>query len=540
MTLTELSTDASPHGEAAAPSESWLVTADHKRLGLLFLVGSLVFLVVGGVAGAMLRAELVREGLQLDLAYGRVYSLHATVSSLLFLSAAWVGVSTWVVPLQIGASRLAFPRLHAFALWLYLVGGTLLVAAYAAGDPIVDLAAGTPEASPDGGAGTATSLAIVGMVLAAVSMVLASMDLAVTVLKLRTRGLTLARLPMFSWATLVTGLATMLATPVFVAGLALLYLDRHFGGQLFAADGVAGKGVWRHTLWLFGRPEAYLVLLPGLGAACDVVSTHAGRPLRGLGAARGALVVLAALSFGAWAAGGEVADALVLPTYSPLTALVALPIGVVALAWLRTALADRPRFHVSILFVAGFLALIGFGALHLVAAAVVGVRGQAWATGHLHTVAFGAPTLLLFAAVYHWAPKMTGRHPSQKLGALCFLGLFGGFSFLGLGSYLLGYDGAPAHRADYPFASGTSTFAALALLGAGLVVVGILAFGLDGLRTAVGHRAEEAEDDPYEGLTLEWATPSPPPPQNFESVPEVRSPHPLLDLRRPARSASRG
>ena len=537
--MTEAPTEGLASEEVVAAPHPWLGTADHKRLGLLFLLGSLVFLVLGGVAGAVLRAELLAEGRQLDVPYGRVFSLHVTVSSLLFLPAAWLGLATWLVPLQIGSSRLAFPRLHAFALWVFLLGGSLLLAAYVIGTPLVDLASSTPEPSPEGGAGTATSLAVVAMGLVAVSTVLASMDLAVTVLKLRARGLTLRRLPFFSWATLVTGLATLLATPVFFAGLILLYLDRHFGGQLFAADGVAGKSVWRHSLWLFGRPEAYLALLPGLGAACDVVGTHAGRPLRGSDAARGAMVALAALSFGAWAAGGEVADALVLPTYSPLSALVAVPAGVVALVLLRTALEGRPRLHPSLLFVGGALALAGFGALHVVVAAVVGVQGGAWTTGHLHTVTFGAPSLLLFAALYHWAPKMLGRHPSPRLAASCFLGLFGGFLLLGLGSYLLGYDGTPAHRADYPFGSGTSTFSGLAFVGAALLTAGVLAFLVDVLRTTAWHAGEEAGDDPYQGLTLEWAAPSPPPPHNFDSVPEVRSAQPLLDLREPAES-SRG
>ena len=538
MTLTQSNPLAST-GEQAPARPGWVSTADHKRLGTLFLVGAFVFLVVGGVAGAVLRAELLSEGVQLGVAYERVFSLHATVSALLFLTPAWVGLATWVVPLQIGASRLAFPRLHSFALWLFLIGGTLVVAAYALGSPAVDLAASSPRASPQGGADTATSLAVAGMAVVAVSMVMAAMSLAVTVLKLRTRGLTLRRAPLFTWATLITSLATLLATPVFFAGLALLYLDRHFGGQLFAA-GAAAKGVWRHTLWLFGRPEAYLVLLPGLGAACDVVATHARRPLVGSDAVRGAMVVFAALSFAAWSAGGEVIDALVLPTYTPLTAMVALPVAVVALAWLRTAVRHRPRLHVSVLFVVAFLVLTGVGVVHVVAAAAVGVRGQAWATGHLHTVAFGAPTMLLFAAVYHWAPKMLGRHLSAKLGAGCFLALFGGFFLLGLGSYLLGYDGAPAHVRDHPFTASASTFSALAAVGTALVLAGVLAFVLDLAAVVVLRRGEVADADPYQGLTLEWATPSPPPPQNFESVPEVRSGQPVLDLRTAAGSGSRG
>ncbi len=528
--------------EATGPAAGagwWVTTADHKRLGALFLVGALLFLVVGAAVGAVLRTELAREGVDVDVQYGRLLSLHSTVATLLFLVPAWIGMASWLVPLQIGASRVAFPRLHALSLWLFLLGGTMLLAAYVLGRPVFDLAEGLPRPGPDQGANEATGLAIMGMALVAVSTLLAAMDLVVTVLKLRTRGLTLVRLPLFSWSVLITCLALLLATPVFLAGLALLYLDRHFGGDLFVGN-PAGNAVWRHTLWLFGRPEAFLILLPGLGAACDIVATHARRPLLGEGAARQAMVAFAVLSFSTWAAGPGVADALVLPTYSVPTALAALPVAVVALVLLGSVLKGRPQLHISLLFVSGFLLLTGLGALNAGVAAAVGVEGRPWATGHLHVVGFGAPTMLLFAALYHWAPKMTGRHPSPKLAGASFLGLFGGFALLGLGSYLLGYDGGPARLQDYDFTAGATTFNPLAFLGGLLVLLGVVAFALDFVRVAVLRAGEEAAGDPYEGLTLEWATSSPPPPHNFETVPEVRSAQPLLDQRTPVQSGSRG
>lgn len=537
-TGTPRAASAEASGAATGPSR-WVATADHKGLGVLFLVGALLFLLVGAAVGAVLRTELAREGVDLDIQYGRLLSLHSTVATLLFLIPAWIGMATWLVPLQIGASRVAFPRFHALALWLFLLGGTVLLAAYVLGRPAFDLAEGLPRPGPDRGANEATGLAIMGMVLVAVSTVLAAMDLVVTVLKLRTRGLTLMRLPMFSWSVLITCLALLLATPVFLSGLALLYLDRHFGGDLFVGS-PAGNAAWRHTLWLFGRPEAFLVLLPGLGAACDIVATHSRRPLLGEGGARQAVVAFAVISFATWAAGPGVADALVLPTYSVPTALAALPVAAVALAVLGTALKGRPQLHVSLLFVSGFLLLAGLGALNAGVAALVGVEGRPWTTGHLHIVVFGAPTMLLFAALYHWAPKMTGRHPSPKLAGAAFLGLFGGFALLGLGSYLLGYDGGPARLQDYEFTAGATTFNPLGFLGGLLVALGLLTFALDFVRIAVFRAGEEAEGDPYEGLTLEWATSSPPPPQNFETVPEVRSAQPLLDLRTPVQSGSRG
>ena len=544
MTVTETRPDdvapAPPAVSRVPGTDALPASADHKRLGLLFLGGSLVFLLVGGAVGMALQAELADQGVQVVGGnYGRLFSLHATVSGLLFLGPAWIGLGTYLVPLQIGSGRLAMPRLHAFAAWLFLLGGALLVAAYVIGPPVgLGIADARPMAAPKGGSGNANALAIVSMAMVAAATVLAAVDLAVTVLKLRTPGLTLRRLPMFSWATLVSSFVTMLATPVFLGGLVLLYIDQRFGGDFFGPENAAGQAVWQHSVWLFGRPEVYLLLLPGLGAACDIVATHARRPLVSLDAARTAIALFALLTFGSWAAGTKVADAIVLPTYSPLTVLVAVPLGVLVLVWLGTAGKGRPSLHPSLLFVVGFVALTGVGAVHAAAAAAVGVDGSAWATGHLHTVAFGAPTLLLAGSIYHWAPKLFGRELSAGLGRLAFLGLFGGFFLLGLGDYLLGYDGVASHVKDPEFGSSSTTYGLLGAVGGGVAVLGALALVGDVVKALAGRGGASSPDDPYEGLTLEWATASPPPPQSFDSVPEVRSPHPLLDLRTAASSPS--
>ena len=538
MTITETRPEdlVPPPPPATGPpagSEALPATADHKRLGLLLLGGSLLFLVVGGIVGMALRVELADEGVQIVGGnYGRLFSLHATVSSLLFLGPAWIGLATYVVPLQLGTGRLALPRLHAFATWTFLLGGGLLVAAYLLGPPVgLGIADATPMRVPPTGATKANALAIVAMAMVSLATVLAAVSLAVTVLKLRTPGMTLRRVPMFSWATLVTSLATVVATPVFIGGLVLLYIDQRLGGDFFSPDNVAGQTVWQHTVWLFGRPEVYLLLLPGLGAACDIVATHAHRPLLSLDAARAHIALFGLLSFGSWAAGTDVVDAIVLPTYTPLTALVAVPVAILVLVWLGTAAKGRPRMHPSLMFVVGSVALLGVGALHAVAAAAAGVDGSAWTTGHLHTVAFGAPTLLLAGAVYHWAPKLFGRELSVGLGRAAFLGLFGGFFLLGLGSYLAGYDGAPAHVRDFDFSSSATTYGLLAVVGGVVLLVGVLAMVADVALAAGGRATANGPDDPYDGLTLEWATSSPPPPQGFDAVPEVRSAHPLLDLR---------
>jgi cytochrome c oxidase subunit 1 len=535
MTLTETSPEApapAHPGMPAAPT-GLLSTADHKRLGLLYLAVSLLFLVVGGVLGVALRGELAEAGNQfLGDDFVRVFSMHATVTPVLFLAPLWIGLATFLVPLQIGASRLALPRLHAFAFWLHVIGGGILVASYIIGRPTgLGLSTASPIRTPEGGGEVEAVLWAIGLLLVAVATFLASLDLAVTLATLRTPGLTYARLPLFSLATGVANFVALLAVPVFVAGMLLLYLDQQFGGQFFGADNPAAQVVWQHTAWLFGRPEVYLLLLPGLGAACDIVATHARKPLLSHAAAVGLVSAFGLLSLAAWGAGTKVADAVVLPTYSPATALVAVPVGLLALLWLGSLAKGAPRFHVSLAFVAGFLGLAAFGAVNAIVAAVAEVDGgTAWTTAHVHVVVFGAPLLLGVASLYHWAPKLFGRQLANGLGGIVFLLLFGGFFLNGLGTYLLGYDGAPAHVGDYTDTTQLN-YSRLAAAGGVLVLVGVALLVLDVARALAGRGTATSEADPYEGLTLEWATASPPAPENFDAVPEVRSPYPLYDLR---------
>lgn len=498
----------------APMTESWFSTADHKRLGLLYLGAALLFLVVGGALG------VVVGGSQSDIVdvtgddFVRIFSMHATVTSLLVLAPLWVGLATYVVPLQLGASRLALPRMHAFSFWLYLVGGVIVVAAYLQSDPVdADLWA-------------------TGLMCVAVATVLAAVDLAVTVATMRTAGMTVGRVPFFSLATFATSVATVLATPVFLAGLVLLYFHNHYGGSFFAADNAATRVLGLHMLSLFGRPEALLLVVPGLGAACDIVATHARRPLFLHQAARAAIPLAAGLTFLVWAGGSHIAGAVTLPMPTAASALIVAPVGVVVLLWLASMAFGAPTFHVSLAFVAGFLGLAAFGAINAVVAAFADVEGgTAWTSAHMHVVAFGAPLMLALAALYHWAPKMWGRPLSAGLGGLVFLALFGGFFLNGLGSYLLGYDDVPAGLEDFE-ETAEQGYAVLAAAGGAVIALGVLLLVADVLRVASASRRSEAGDaDPYEGLTLEWAAASPPPPANFDAVPEVRSAEPLHDLR---------
>ena len=533
MTITEVRPEtAAPPPEPEVrrgPPETWLTTTDHKKLGLMYLFFSLVFLVGGGVLAMLLRIHLAEPNSDiLGDQYGRVFNAHAAIMTMLFLGPAWIGLGTYLVPLQIGSGRLAFPRLHALALWLYVVGGGMLAASF-----IVRTPAGLGITAPtaplaSGPANDATNLWIGALIVLAVSTLLASVSLLTTVVTLRTEGMSMMRVPAFSWSVMLTSAVALLSTPVFAAGLVLLMMDQHFGGTFFQAQGA--QTVWQHTVWLFGRPEIYLLTLPGLGVACDIVATHNRRVLERHEIALGALTAFAVLSFTAWMAGTNVINAVVLPTYTIATTLIAAPIGVLVLVWLNTARLGRPRPHVSMVFVVGFVLLLGFGAINAIIAPSQDLTApSAWTTGNLHTVAFGAPALLVFGAIYHWAPKLFGRKLSASLGGLVFVLLFGGFFLNGLASYIAGYKGAVNHADSLP--DKFQSWNRLGAAGGALVILGVFVFLLDVLVHLVRHGGVEAVDDPYDGLTLEWATTSPPPPHDFDTVPEVRSAAPLVDVR---------
>jgi len=527
MTLTEAPPDqAGAEPAPAAPPSSTIVTsADHKTVGRLYIAASLLFLLVAGVVGMVLRVELAEPGVKVvGNDFARLFSLHSTVAPLLFLAPFWTGLATVVVPLQIGAPSLAFPRLQAASLWLYVVGGGLVLAGY-----IVDAphGAGLVLSDPISGQGNkATDLWIMGLMLVAIASIIAAGNLLTTIVQLRAPGMTLQRVPLFTWSVFATSAVVLLATPVFVAGLLLLYLDQHFGGVLFASATRGSAEVWQHLLWLYGRPEVFLLVLPGLGAACDIVVTAARGPLPGRGAARTALVLFAFLSLGAWAADSSARQAVVLPTTTWFTGLVIVPVGILALLWLGAGPSFK-RFHFPLVHVASALVLVGVALINVAVAAVKDVDGgTAWSTGQLHVAAFGVPLVLALGAAHHWAPKLVGRRLSTGLGLLELALVLLGVLLMGLASYLLGYDGAPWHVANVVGKDSWTNLERVAAAGGGLLTLGVVLFVLNLIG---GGRGTRPENDPYGGVTLEWATTSPPPPYNFDAVPVVRSETPLLD-----------
>lgn len=543
MTLTETRPVEQAYGEPGSPAslpESIFTTSDHKRLGRYYLAASLVFMLVSVVIGVLLEIELSAKGIQIvGKDWERLFSLHATAGAVLFLPGLWIGLATYLVPLQIGARRLAFPRLGALAFWSYAGGGSLLLGSYAVGRPV---AAGIMSSTPlpiVPRAGHSTELWAAALILVTLSSLVAAANLFVTILKLRVDGLTMKRLPAFTWSILAVSAATLLSAPLFLAGMTLVYLDQRFGGGALLATGHANL-IWQHLVWLYGRPDVYLVVVPCLGAMSDVVVTHGRRPLIDPVAAKGLIFAAAVLSFGIVTADATIGRSVLLPTPSILSVAVGVPVGLLALMWLGSIRPQQVRFHVSLLYMAGFLLFLVGGLANAVIAPsqhlTGGATGSEWTVGQIHAVLFAAPTLALFGAIYHWSPKIWGRGLNQLLGILQWLLLLVGFAATSVAQWLAGYDGAPWHVANYTQANADHFFnyAKLATGGGVLVLLGLLVFVANASWAWWSARNASAQDrpgDPYEAPTLEWATTSPPPADNFDVLPDVRSDAPLADFR---------
>ena len=538
MTLTATRPPEAPAADTEVPvviPENWLTTSDHKRLGRMYVVASVLFLLVGGGVAVVMEIERAGQGSSaIANNYGRLFSLHSTVTPLLFLAPLWIGLATYLVPLQIGARRLAYPRVAATAFWTYVSGGLLLLASYTFGKPNgAGIALSQPLAPIKGGATRATDLWAASLIVITIAALLAAANLFTTIVKLRAEGMTMIRVPAFTFSVLASSIVILLSGPIFVAGMLLVYLDQHFGGQVFLASQTNANIVWQHTVWLYGRPDLYVLFLPALGAVSDIVETHARRPLFMAPVVKGAIIAFAVLSFGVLAAPARTGTAVVLPTPTVLTGLLALPVLVCLLMWLATVRPAALRLHVSLLYVGGFVLLVLMAWINAMIAAFAHIKADsAWSTGQLHALLFGAPTLAAFAAVYHWAPKIWGRPLKAALGVVQWLLVFAGFALSALGSWLLGYAGAPWHVGKLTGAGTKSSWLALSRLsgiGGGLVALGILVFVVNLAVTWAG--TEQSADDPYEAFTLEWATSSPPPADNFAYVPEVQSDTPLADMR---------
>jgi cytochrome c oxidase subunit 1 len=529
----------SPASGEARGLLAFLTTTDHKRIGVAYMVTAFAFFLAGGLMAMIIRAELYSPGQQVvdEGRFNELFTMHGSVMLFLFLGPFAFGLANYFVPLQIGARDMAFPRLNAMSYWFYLFGGLTMLAGFFSASGAADFGwtGYTPLSSVVRSPGVGGDLWIMAVVLTGLSGVLTAVNVVTTVFVMRAPGMTMFRLPIFTWNMVVVSVLVLMAFPVVTSAGAMLFADRQFGGHVFDAANGGVPILWQHLFWFFGHPEVYILALPYFGVVTEVLPVFSRRPVFGYRGLVLATLLIAAYSVGVWAHHMFTTGAVLLPFFSGLSFLIAVPTGVKFFNWIGTMWGGQIALRTPMLFAVGFLLLFLGGGLTGVMLASPSIdfhlHDSYFVVAHMHYVLFGGSMHALFAGVYYWFPKITGRRLSEGLGKLHFWLTFSGFNLTFLVQHLLGLRGMPRRVPDYLGSDGFTTLNRVSSLGAFLLGVSVLPF-LWNLWVSL-RRGERAGDDPWDGHTLEWATTSPPPPQNFDQLPPIRSNRPLWDSKHP-------
>jgi cytochrome c oxidase subunit 1 len=530
---------------AAAPERAslltWLTTVDHKRVGQLYLTSSFVFFLLGGVLAMLIRGELAVPGLQLvdEGGYNQLFTMHGTIMMLLFATPAAAGLANYLLPLQIGTADMVFPRLNALSFWLFLFGALIVLSGYlSAGGPAdVGWTGYPPNSDRTYSTTTGTDLWLLGLALTGVASVLGAVNFIATVLTRRAPGMSMLRVPIFTWTVLVMAVQILFAFPALTTALVLLLLDRRFGGGFFLPTEGGDPILWQHLFWFFGHPEVYIVILPFFGVLSEVIPVFSRKPLFGYRFFILATILIGAYSFTVWAHHMYTTGAVSLPFFSLATFIIAVPTGIKFFNWIGTMWGGRLTFPTPMLWCIGFLYVFLFGGISGVILASPPIdfhlHDTYYVVAHMHNVLVGGTVFGLFAAIYFWFPKMTGRRLSERLGRVHFASWVIGFTLTFIPQYQLGATGMPRRYADYAAASGWAELNALSSLGSAILGLGTIPFLL-----AVGlafRRPPDQPPDPWEANSLEWFTTSPPPHHDFDALPPIRSERPVFDVREAAR-----
>jgi len=519
-----------------------LTSTDHKVIGYLYLATSFAWFLIGGILALLLRAELTRPGMQFlsSEQYNQVFTMHGTIMLLMFATPLFVGFANVIMPLQIGAADVAFPRMNMLSYWLYLFGGIVAFAGFLTpgGAASFGWTAYAPLSNNVYSPGIGADLWIMGLAVSGLGTILGGVNFVTTIFTMRAPGMTMFRMSIFSWNVLLTSILVLIAFPPLAAALLALESDRLFGSLIFdPANG--GAMLWQHLFWFFGHPEVYILALPFFGIASEIFPVFSRKPIFGYKGLVAATIAIAALSVAVWAHHMYTSGQVLLPFFSFMTFLIAVPTGVKFFNWIGTMWRGSLTFETPMIWVIGFLITFLLGGLTGVILASppldFAVSASYFVVAHFHYVLFGTVVFAMFAGFYFWWPKMTGRMLNETLGKIHFWTLFLGFHTTFLIQHWLGIKGFPRRYADYLADDGFTWMNMVSTLGSTLLAISMIPFAINVWITRKAPKVESNDPWGY-GSSLEWATTCPPPRHNFLRMPEIRSERPAFDLNHPNHS----
>jgi len=519
----------------------WITSTDHKTIGYMYLIASFMFFAIGGLMALVIRAELFVPGIQVVTSneqYNQLFTMHGTIMLLLFATPLFAGFANVIVPLQIGAPDVAFPRLNMFAFWLYLFGGLIASAGFFTPQGAASFGwfAYAPLSSSVNSPGLGGDLWVFGLAMGGFGTILGAVNFITTILTMRAPGMTMFRMPIFTWNTLITGLLILMAFPPLAAALFALGADRRLGAQIFNPEN-GGAILWQHLFWFFGHPEVYILALPFFGIISEILPVFSRKPIFGYKGLVYATIAIAALSVTVWAHHMYVTGSVLLPFFALMTMLIAVPTGVKFFNWIGTMWRGKLTFESPMLWAIGFLVTFLFGGLTgvILASPVLDfhVSDTYFVVAHFHYVIFGTVVFAMFAGFSFWWPKFTGKMLDERLSKVHFWMTFVGFHMTFLIQHWLGVQGMPRRYADYMPEDGFTLFNQISTVGSVILAASTLPF-LWNVYITWRHAPHVDVDDPWGyGASLEWATSCPPPRHNFTSLPRIRSERPAFDLHHP-------
>ena len=536
-----------PTIDTAAPAPSvkgknfvkWITSTDHKTIGYLYLITTFAWFLIGGLLALFLRAELSRPGMQFlsNEQYNQIFTMHGTIMLLMFATPLFVGFANVIMPLQIGAADVAFPRLNMLSFWLFTFGSITAVAGFLTpgGAASFGWTAYAPLANSTYSPGIGGDLWVIGLAVSGLGTILGGVNFITTIFTMRAPGMTMFRMSIFSWNVLLTSILVLLAFPPLAAALLALESDRLFGSHIFdPANG--GAMLWQHLFWFFGHPEVYILALPFFGIATEILPVFSRKPIFGYKGLIAATIAISALSVAVWAHHMFASGQVLLPFFSFMTFLIGIPTGVKFFNWIGTMWRGHVTFETPMLWVMGFLVTFLFGGITGIILASppldFAVSASYFVVAHFHYVLFGTVVFAMFAGFYFWWPKMTGRMLNERLGKIHFWTLFVGFHTTFLIQHWLGIKGFPRRYADYLATDGFTGMNMISTVGSALLALSMIPFFVNVWITRKSPLVNC--DDPWGyGSSLEWATSCPPPRHNFLTMPRIRSERPAFDLHHP-------